>query len=323
MTTLLLDRRGLALKREGGSLALFLDGERHGSVPLHLVERVVMRSSVRLDSGLLAHLADAGIGVLMLGGRGGRKQAVLSGALHNDAARRIGQYRRYGEPEWRAQWARRLIRHKLLNQLRLLRGAARGRPDLRRPLTAAIGRLEQALRNLAGSDRPEIERMRGIEGAAAAAYFQGFTRLFAPALEFHGRNRRPPKDPVNSVLSLGYTLLHFEAVQAVYAAGLDPLIGFYHELAFGRDSLAADLIEPLRPKVDAWAWDQFRERRLRGEDFIRDGEACLLGKAGRKRFFGAFERFVRPRRRWLRRLAGKLAAALAGAGVEDKAVSVK
>ena len=96
-----------------------------------------------------------------------------------------------------------------------------------------------------------MERLRGIEGAAAAAYFQGFTRLFPPSLEFTGRNRRPPRDPVNAVLSLSYTPLHFEAVQAVCAAGLDPLIGFYHELVFGRESLASDLIEPLWPKVDA------------------------------------------------------------------------
>lgn len=318
MTTLLLDRRGLSLKREGGTLALFLDGERHGTVPLHLIERVVMRSSVRLDSGLLAHLADSGIGVLMLGGRHGRKRAISVGSVRNDAARRIGQYRRYGDPAWRASWSRCLIRRKLRNQLRLLRAAAGARLDLRKPLTTAIGRLELALQSLAGTDAQGIERMRGIEGAAAAAYFQGFTRLFAPALEFHGRNRRPPRDPVNAVLSLGYTLLHFEAVQAAYAAGLDPLIGFYHELAFGRESLASDLIEPLRPKVDAWAWEQFRERRLRPEDFIHDGEACLLGKGGRKRFFGGFELFVRPQRRWLRRMGGKLAVTLAVAGVKSE-----
>ncbi len=314
MTTLLLDRRGLSLKREGGTLALYLDGERHGTLPLHLIERVVMRTSVRLDSGLLAHLADAGIGVLMLGGRQGRKCAVLAGTMHNDAARRIGQYRCYGDTDWRTDWSRRLIRHKLLNQLRLLRRAVGERPDLRNALTTAIGRLEQALRNLATPVMPGIARMRGIEGAAAAAYFQGYTRLFAPSLGFEGRNRRPPRDPVNATLSLGYTLLHFEAVRAVYAAGLDPLIGFYHELAFGHESLASDLIEPLRPKLDAWVWRQFRTRNLREENFLREGDACLLGKSGRKSFFGAYEQFAQPQQRLLRRCTGKLAIHLAEIG---------
>jgi CRISPR-associated protein Cas1 len=314
MSTLLLDRRGLALKREGNTLALYLEGRRHGSVPLHLVERLVLRSSVTLDSALLAHLADAGIGTLVFGGRRGRKQAIVLGTAHNEAARRIGQYRRYDDRPWRSVWSRRLVRHKLRRQLHLLRRATGERPDLRKPLVDAVGRLQQALDKLGPGQNADIEHWRGIEGAAAAAYFRAYTHLFAPALSFRGRNRRPPRDPVNAALSLGYTLLHFEAVNAAHAAGLDPLIGFYHELAFGRESLASDLIEPLRPRVDAWVWRQFSSRRLRVDDFVYDGEACLLGKSGRKDFFAGFECFVRPLRRLLRRFCTRLAARLAQDG---------
>ncbi len=311
MNTLLLDRRGLALKREGNTLTLHLDGGRHGSVPLHLVERLVLRSSVSLDSALLAHLADAGIATLIFGGRRGSKRAIVLGPAGNDAARRIGQYRCYCDPDWRDQWSRRLVRHKLHRQLQLLRRAAAARPDLRKPLTDAMTRLQPALGRLATEHDGSIEHWRGIEGAAAAAYFKGYTRLFAPALGFQGRNRRPPRDPVNAALSLGYTLLHFEAVSAAHAAGLDPLIGFYHELAHGRESLASDLIEPLRPRVDAWVWQQFRERRLRSENFVTESGACLLGKGGRKAYFAGFELFVRPLRRLLRRFCTRLAGHLA------------
>ena len=158
------------------------------------------------------------------------------------------------------------------------------------------------------------EQLRGIEGAAAAGFFLGYTRLFAPALDFTGRNRRPPRDPVNAALSLGYTLLHTEAVHAVHLAGLDPMIGFYHELDFGRPSLASDLIEPLRGQVEHWVWDCFRERLLRLEDFTREGEACLLGKSARQRYFAAYEVFARPRRRLLRRWCTRLASQLAERG---------
>ena len=96
-----------------------------------------------------------------------------------------------------------------------------------------------------------------------------------------GRNRRPPRDPVNACLSLAYTLLHFEAVRMAHAAGLDPLLGFYHRPAFGRESLACDLIEPLRPAVDEWIWQQFSPGPLRPEHFSPDKGACLLGKTGR------------------------------------------
>ncbi len=155
-----------------------------------------------------------------------------------------------------------------------------------------------------------LESLRGIEGSAARAYFAGMAAVFAPALGFSGRNRRPPRDPVNACLSLGYTMLHLQAVQATQARGLEPLLGFYHRPAFGRESLASDLIEPLRPQVDRWVWQQFRDGNLRPEHFTHDRGACLLGKAGRQRFYGAWEAAAGPLRRWLRRTSGRLAASL-------------
>ncbi|NCA72920.1 MAG: CRISPR-associated endonuclease Cas1, partial [Sphingobacteriia bacterium] len=109
-------------------------------------------------------------------------------------------------------------------------------------------------------------------------------------------------------------LLHYEAVRACQVAGLDPVIGYFHELSFGRESLASDLIEPVRPRLDAWAWEQFRTRNLTDSHFSREGEACLLGKSGRERFFRAYEPFARPLRRLLRRFASKLAVHLSEVG---------
>jgi CRISPR-associated protein Cas1 len=106
---------------------------------------------------------------------------------------------------------------------------------------------------------------------------------------------------VNACLSLGYTLLHFEAVRAAHGAGLDPFIGFFHEPSHGRESLACDLVEPLRGRLDAWVWEMFRSRTLRGEHFVEDKGACLLGKAGRRHFYEAYETFARPLHRLLRR----------------------
>jgi CRISPR-associated protein Cas1 len=166
-----------------------------------------------------------------------------------------------------------------------------------------------------------LDSLRVIDGAGAAAYFGAYCGLFPPELEFRGRNRRPPRDPVNAVLSLGYTLLHAEAVRACYASGLDPIIGYYHQLDFGRESLASDLIEPLRPLVDDWVWQAFRERRLRADHFTRDADACLLGKAGRQIFYGTWECFVRPQRRLLRRACLRLAKHLASAAAAPRDVT--
>lgn len=317
MTTLYLDRRDLALKLEGQALAIYAADERQTTVPLHLLERVVMRSSVTLQSGLLARLADGGVGVLVFGGWNGTKLASVQGASHNDGARRIGQYRRYDDPDWRRLWSRRLVLAKVQGQSRLIQSAIAQRPDLRRPLTQTQERLKSARARIRAEQDLSIDRLRGIEGAAAVAYFQGLAELMPDSLGFKGRNRRPPRDPVNATLSLGYTLLHYEAVRACQIAGLDPVIGYFHELAFGRESLASDLIEPLRPRLDRWAWEQFRTRNLTDAHFTREGDACLLGKAGREHFFGAYEPFARPVRRLLRRFAGKLAVSLSEAVSSD------
>jgi CRISPR-associated protein Cas1 len=137
-----------------------------------------------------------------------------------------------------------------------------------------------------------LDSLRGVEGAAQAAYFRAYVTLFPESLGFGGRNRRPPRDPVNACLSLAYTLTHFEAVRAADAAGLDPFLGFFHEIAFERESLACDLMEPVRPSIDAWIWEMFRTRTLRPEHFHSDKGACLLEKTGRARFYESFETFL-------------------------------
>jgi len=313
VSTLYLDRRGLSLKLEGRSLAIYTEEGRQSTLPLHLLERVVMRSSVVIDSSLLARLADAGIGVLIFGGRNATKQAIVMDRAGNDGARRIGQYRRYDDARWRRDWSARLVLAKLNGQGRVLRRALADRADLRYPLTQGLDRLGQARERVLSDRSLSVASLRGIEGAAALSYFGSFAAMLPESMGFQGRNRRPPRDPVNAVLSLGSTLLHYEAVRACYGAGLDPLIGFFHNLEFGRESLACDLVEPLRPKVDAWAWDQFRHQVLRADDFRRDGDACLLDKHARQRFYSEFETLARPLRRLLRRFCARLAQQLAAA----------
>lgn len=215
-----------------------------------------------------------------------------------------------------------MIAAKLRAQHKLLAQAMAARPDQRKPLTDGqqtvancLARLDAAADQVAQS--LALDSLRGLEGAAAAAYFQALTAIFAPALNFTGRNRRPPCDPVNACLSLAYTLAHFEAVLACQSAGLDPLLGFYHEPAHGRDTLAADLIEPLRPRIDGWVWEMFREARLSADHFSEDKGACLLGKNGRKIFYSHWENFAKPIRRWLRQQCHGLVRQLAETAATD------
>ncbi|MBH2042539.1 CRISPR-associated endonuclease Cas1 [Polaromonas sp.] len=320
MSLLLLDRAQLEIRSESETLALYENGARRGTVPLKLIERCVIHGAqTRLDTGVLMKLAEAGVTTVLMSPRQTRRIAIVLGPQHNDAAVRLAQAARVMDDAWCRQWALGTVRAKLLRQQRALRTWLAQRPDARKPLFDALQAIEASLRELparpgAASDSlqalPDLASLRGREGAAARAYFAGLAGVMPPALQFTGRNRRPPRDPVNACLSLGYTLLHAQAVQACATAGLDPLLGFYHRPAFGRESLASDLIESLRPAVDLWVWEQLRTRSLREDHFTLDKGACLLGKAGRAIFYASWESHATPWRRWLRGKTRQLAAAL-------------
>ena len=312
MGTLYIDRKGMTIQLRDGALELRVDGERLRSVPARLLDRVVLRADTQLTSSTLAALADEGVGVLAFGGRGGQRVAHLLGAPAGDARARIAQCQRVADEPWAAAWSRQIVRAKLRAQRRLLRRALDERADLRKPLTDALATLQRVLDRLPQAmDRASL---RGLEGAGAAAYFKAYVQLFAPALGFEGRRRRPPPDPVNACLSLGYTLLQSQAVQASWAAGLDPMVGFLHTPSHGRASLACDLVEPWRALIDDWVWQQFRSRELRPEHFGRDGAgACLMGKAARAHFYEAVVPLQRRCGVALRRHARLAARALSDA----------
>lgn len=318
MATLILDRAQLEVKSEGNTLALYEAGERRGTVPIKLIDRCIIQGSqTKLDSGVLMKLAEAGVTTVLMSPRLPRRVAIVLGPQHNDAAVRLAQASRVMDDDACRQWSLALVKSKLMRQQRTLQKWMARRPDACKPLWDAQRTIEPILTNL-HSVRPEnpppLLSLRGFEGSAARAYFGGMAGVMPVGLNFSGRNRRPPRDPVNVCLSLGYTLLHSQAVQACTCAGLDPMLGFYHRPAFGRESLACDLIEPLRPAVDLWVWELLRQRTLREEHFSLDKGACVLGKAGRSVFYADWERAQVPMCRWLRQHTRTLASHLRGVG---------
>lgn len=304
---LYIDHRDTSLEIDGAALRVRLPDHPPQTLPLALLERVVLISDTTLDSSLLATLADAGVGLVAFGGRGGRRVAHVVGALHGDARIRLNQALAASDLHERNILARHFVRSKLRAQQRLLRSAEEQRPDLRHAMVTGVEALGRALDSLR-RDRPGDDHLRGLEGAAAAAYFRGFCELFPARLGFLARVRRPPRDPVNALLSLGYTLAMQSAVQSCWVTGLDPGVGFLHAPAHGRPALACDLLEPWRATVDQFVWTLFRQETLRPEHFGVDGSgACLLGKAGRRHFYAAWQT-VRPGLdRGMRRYARALA----------------
>lgn len=299
MGTLYIDRKDFNIRLDGQALSFYANGKREGTAPTRPLHRVVVSGNVVLEAAALHRLAEQGVHVLFLGGKGHSYKGIFRGRLHNNAILRVRQYG-LSEGPFAGQFAAGQVLRKLKGQKEVLGEALERRKDLRKELYGAVKTLEKVIEKLSSEDTLDRNSLMGLEGGAAAAYFKAYTKLFPPSLGFQKRTRRPPTDPVNALLSLVYTLLHFEAVREVEVIGLDACIGFLHEFEYGRESLACDFVEGFRPDVDRWIWDLFRAREFSVSDFSAGGErpGCYLKKAGRRRFYGLYETFmeeIRPR----------------------------
>jgi CRISPR-associated protein Cas1 len=214
---------------------------------------------------------------------------VSHGIGNRNCDLRLHQYRAAIDPVGSLALARRFVGAKLLNCRTMIRR------NHAQPPQAALVELE---RLAADADRAEAaESLLGIEGAGARAYFAEFGGMLKPeagdvaTFDFTTRNRRPPRDPVNSLLSLAYSVLAKDWTVTLFAVGLDPFLGFYHRPRFGRAALALDLMEEFRPLIaDSVVLQLVNNGEVQSSSFIKRGDAVSLTPDGRKKFFLAYER---------------------------------
>nr|WP_281720768.1 CRISPR-associated endonuclease Cas1 [Nitrosomonas nitrosa] len=296
MTSLYVDRRGVELEVDGEALVFRENGLRTGTVPMAPLSRVFLRGDIRLQTSVLGKLGERGIGVIVLSGRKAEPTMLLA-RPHNDAASRVAQYQLSRDTAFCLAFSRNLVFEKISSQRDYALTLREQVLEHRYELTLVLRTLDQILLRI--MQIPTIAALRGAEGAASAAHFRGIAAIAVPRLNFSQRNRRPPRDPLNAVLSLSYTLLHTEAVLALYGAGLDPFIGFYHQLDFGRESLACDLVEPLRVEVDSFALQLFRKEIIRPEAFSTSENGCFMNKNARAAFYGEWEKLAERLRKML------------------------
>ena len=253
------------------------------------LEQLVIVGNLTITAGALDLLAEHHIDTVFLSSHG-RLRARLAPAGVGNGSLRLAQYRLLQSPARATQLARAVVRAKLANQRSLLQRAARQRDDERLrtgsvAMAAAMARLNRAT---------NVDEVRGFEGAGAAAYFAVFHALVDDArFPFRGRNRRPPLDAVNALLSFGYTLLFTRMVAAVEIVGLDPLLGTLHAPEASRASLALDLMEPFRPvAVDALIVGGIRRGALRPEHFedVVAGEPVIMRPEGSRALVELFAR---------------------------------
>lgn len=296
MGTLYIDRKALHVKLDGNALSFHSTSEREGTVPITPLKRVIFVGTVTVETNVLNRLASANISVLFLSGKSTRFRGMLHGTLHKNAILRVNQYAKSLDNDFPVIASIDIVRRKIEAQRELLLHAREKRPDCRLKLTSSLSVIEEILPQL--EQEVPLESLRGFEGAASSQYFGAYTQLFPDSLDFTGRNRRPPEDPVNAILSLTYTIMHYEMVREIEVIGLDPCIGIYHQFEYGRESLACDLVEPFRPIVDRFVWEVFRNRTFTARDFAMNDErpGCYLKKESRKRYYPLYEDWAKGMR---------------------------
>lgn len=285
------DKLPVYVQAQGAMLRL--DGERlvvqnkESVVPpvrLSNTSHVALFGNVHVTTPAIRRLLERGIPLLFFS-YGGWFVGQALGHDSKNVELRIAQYRASQDRPQCLQLARGFVASKILNCRTLLRR------NHDTPSAVALSELKQLSRK--AREARSIESLLGIEGTAARRYFGEFAGMLKgpQGFDLEGRNRRPPRDPINALLSFCYSLLTKEFSVAVRGAGMDGMLGFYHQPHFGRPSLALDLMEEFRPVIaDSVVIGVINNAVVQSEDFIHAAGAVSLTPAARKRVILAFER---------------------------------
>ncbi|MEZ5402731.1 MAG: CRISPR-associated endonuclease Cas1 [Bryobacteraceae bacterium] len=286
-----LNTPGLRVGKSGEVLQVKEKEALRQEIRLHEVNQVNLMGNVQISTQAVQTLCEAGIPVGYFS-MGGWFYGMTTGMNTKNVFLRRRQFDSTAE-EWpRLELARRLVAGKVRNQRTLL---MRNHVE---PRAAALEQLKEMARRAEAAQ--DLGELLGLEGNAGRVYFGEFDGMLkaedgeeTPAifrLDFAGRNRRPPRDAVNALLSLGYSVLAKDLTIACYAVGFDPMMGFYHEPRFGRPALALDLMEPFRPLVvDSAVINAINTKMVTPRDFVVSGRGVALRPEGRKAFFRAYE----------------------------------
>lgn len=291
MTALYLTEPGTIVRYQNESLVILKNRQAR---PCRLAEitLVVVLPGVQLTSVAIAELLDRGIETIYLR-QDGQFRGRLQGQFPTNPAIRLAQYRTVGTP-MALQLAQQLVNGKIRNQRSLLQRRNRATKGQITPLTEAIDLINAYLTPLRQANSSlNRDELMGIEGICARTYYQALKHCFSPHWNFTGRNRRPPLDPINALLSWGYGVLLARVFSACVQAGLDPYLGFFHAIEPYRPNLVLDLMEEFRPVlVDQAVISLLQSDILTHDDFHPPptGIGIWLGSVAKKLLLGELER---------------------------------
>jgi CRISPR-associated protein Cas1 len=294
LNTLFVTTQGAYLSKEGETVVVKVDGEVSLRVPVHTLGGIVCFGQVSCSPFLMGFCADSGVAISFMTENGGFL-AKVQGPVSGNVLLRREQYRRADDVKSSAEIAKAILTGKLANCRIVLSRAMRDHPEKidSKDMSLAVNKLSSALRRL--QPESDMEIIRGIEGESANTYFGVFDHLITAQkddFKFAERNRRPPLDNVNCLLSFLYTIVMHDVRSALETVGLDPAVGFLHRDRPGRYGLALDLMEEFRPFLaDRLTLSLINLCQVQGKGFERkENGAVLMDDETRKTVLVAYQK---------------------------------
>nr|VFK53737.1 MAG: CRISPR-associated protein, Cas1 family [Candidatus Kentron sp. TUN]VFK57742.1 MAG: CRISPR-associated protein, Cas1 family [Candidatus Kentron sp. TUN]VFK61584.1 MAG: CRISPR-associated protein, Cas1 family [Candidatus Kentron sp. TUN] len=303
LNTLYVTTQGAWLARERENVLVQVEKEIRMRLPIHNLDNIICFGHVSASAPFMGLCAERGVGLAFFT-EYGRFLTRVQGPISGNVLLRREQYRRSDKEDAAATIAATLVAAKIANSRTVLQRALRDRAD-----GDGVSKIQDTIVHLAGLQRRvradptlKLDSVRGLEGAAAKAYFDVFDRLIThtdKAFHFEGRYRRPPPDPVNAMLSFSYTLLRHDIQSAIEGVGLDPQVGFLHRDRPGRPSLALDLMEEMRAFIaDRLVLSLINRRQVAATGFkISESGSVHMDDKTRKVMLGAYQERKRDKLR--------------------------
>ncbi|MGN0007901.1 MAG: type I-C CRISPR-associated endonuclease Cas1c [Alistipes sp.] len=278
------------ISKDGLNIVVSVQHQEVFRIPSINIEGIVTFGYMGASPELMKFCSDSGISLTFLSPHG-RFVSRVQGAAHGNVLLRKAQYSLSDDEEWSLHVAKLMIAAKIQNYRNILRRYIRDYGECQE-VEDAVKMLDTNKRYaLCAEDKTKLI---GFEGIASNAYFEVLPKLILNQKEsfpFNGRNRRPPKDAVNAMLSLAYTLIANDMTAAIETVGLDPYVGFLHALRPGRTSLALDMMEEFRAYLgDRFVLSLINKRQIMPKDFFYQGDnGVVLTDKGRKKFLTAWQ----------------------------------
>jgi len=296
VAVLYIREQGSVIQKMGERIVVTKNGSQLLDIPVFKVENIAVIGNVQVTTQALHMLMEKGVDISYFTFSGKFLGSTAAESSKNIFLR-FEQYSFYLDEKRRLGMAKVITDNKICNQMALIKQYKR--KDVKYDWLADLKQMDELRCSL--SKKITANEILGVEGMCSNIYFSAFAHMLDCEFSFNGRNRRPPRDPVNVIISLAYTFLTKEVSNALDAESFEPYLGFLHGIRYGRKSLALDIVEEFRqPVVDRLVLLLFNKRMISKYDFDEDGDRVLLTEGGFKKFCKEYENWMNGRNTYAR-----------------------